>query len=347
MKSEDLKLINLTKLNSNIQDLKNCKDEYFKKIEMYNDNFTYMKNLLEEEKNEDNKKVLQALIKKVRDIIDEFNNQVSKIELNLINLGSLVENYDIFTEVDFDIQAIECNNEYDQIKEVFATNMLLYDGKVKLEYVTDLNDELSIEEKNKVEKIKTDEDNEIKIEELNEEDDLKNNDTLLISEILGKVILPYTKFEVRRILYNKKNNYSNEEEVIEKCFTRNLSDYKFQAWSRYNETIKLATEREEYKKFESIGLAIEMMKKKYLHPAIISACKSLNELDVYLDCLDKNELDDFKIFKIKYELYPTKVSKKQNNSIEDDVNEKSLLKIIVDMFKNFYSKNTKKGKRYI
>ena len=47
-----------------------------------------------------------------------------------------------------------------------------------------------------------------------------------------------------------------------------------------------------------------MMKKRFLHPAIISACRSLKDLDVYLDCLDKNEIDDFKVFKIKYEVYP-------------------------------------------
>ena len=46
------------------------------------------------------------------------------------------------------------------------------------------------------------------------------------------------------------------------------------------------------------------MKKRFLHPAIISACRSLDELDVYLDCLEKNEVDDFKIFKIEYELHP-------------------------------------------
>ena len=61
------------------------------------------------------------------------------------------------------------------------------------------------------------------------------------------------------------------------------------------------------------------MKKRFLHPAIISACRNLNELDVYIDCLDKNELDDFKIFKIKYELYPMVVkqkNKKGNRFIE-------------------------------
>ena len=41
-----------------------------------------------------------------------------------------------------------------------------------------------------------------------------------------------------------------------------------------------------------------------MYPAIITACKSLNELDIYLDCLQENELSDFDCFEIKFELAP-------------------------------------------
>ena len=43
-----------------------------------------------------------------------------------------------------------------------------------------------------------------------------------------------------------------------------------------------------------------------LNPAIIAACKSLKELDIYLDCLDENELDKFSCFNIVYNVNPTK-----------------------------------------
>ena len=46
--------------------------------------------------------------------------------------------------------------------------------------------------------------------------------------------------------------------------------------------------------------------------AIISACRSLDELDVYIDCLDKNEVDDFKIFNIRYELSPAIAGEKNS-----------------------------------
>lgn len=138
---------------------------------------------------------------------------------------------------------------------------------------------------------------------------LKNNDTLLISEKLGKVILPYRVEEVLEIFNSENNKYVSLEEVIEEKFTRKFSEFKIQFASRYNETMKLARERENYNIAEAILLATEMMKKMYLHPAIIAACKNLNELDVYLDCLDKNEIEEFRIFKIKYELYPMVIKK--------------------------------------
>lgn len=133
---------------------------------------------------------------------------------------------------------------------------------------------------------------------------MENNDTLLISEILNKVVLPYTADEVKNIVNDENNSYTTEQEVIDSVFTRPLSYYRFQAWSRYNETMRLAQEIEKKNIVKSISLALEMMSKRYLHPSIITACRTLNELFVYLDCLEKNEVDEFKIFNIKYELYP-------------------------------------------
>ena len=86
---------------------------------------------------------------------------------------------------------------------------------------------------------------------------IENNDTLLISEVIGKVILPYTSKEVSEILQNDNCEYKNENEVIENVFTRPFSDYRFQIISRYNETMKLAREREDYGLTDSISLAME------------------------------------------------------------------------------------------
>lgn len=202
----------------------------------------------------------------------------------------------------------------------------LKEKKIELEANSDQNTDI-------------DKENNIKTED---ENIIENNDTLLVSEILGKVILPYRGEEIKQILEKEGSKYNSPEEVIEDKFTRNLSDYKHQIKARYNETIELVTKREGYKKTDAISLALEMMNKRYLHPAIISACRNLDELDVYLDCLEKNELDDFKIFKIKYELHPIIVKNQK------DLTEKiSILQRILKFFKRTFEKNTKKGKRYI
>ena len=56
----------------------------------------------------------------------------------------------------------------------------------------------------------------------------------------------------------------------------------------------------------SIGSTFEVTFNNSLNPAIITACKSLEELDLYLDCLESNSLDKFEPFDIKYEVLPFK-----------------------------------------
>ena len=131
---------------------------------------------------------------------------------------------------------------------------------------------------------------------------VESNDTLLISERENQVVFPYTTEEVEEI--RKNGEYLSADEVIKEKFMRPLSDFRFPMISRYKETMKLIVDREGYSVLDGITLATEMMKKRYLHPAIIAACRTLDELDVYLDCLDKGETEDFKIFNIEYELHP-------------------------------------------
>ena len=88
-----------------------------------------------------------------------------------------------------------------------------------------------------------------------------------------------------------------------------------------------------------------MMRKNLLHPAIISACRTLNELDVYLDCLDKNELEDFKIFNVKYELYPM-VVKSYNNGKRAKHSENPDLKIFSKIKRIFKMNNRETDKTY-
>ena len=135
--------------------------------------------------------------------------------------------------------------------------------------------------------------------------------TLVISEMQGKVILPYKIQEINSILFNNNDKYSSIEDVIEKLYTRPMKDYRFSAIARFKEAYKLVTEKEHKSKMQALSLASELFTNLSLHPAIITACKSLDELDIYLACLEDNTLDEFPFFKVKYEIAP-KLQKQEN-----------------------------------
>ena len=58
---------------------------------------------------------------------------------------------------------------------------------------------------------------------------------------------------------------------------------------------------------KAFELGMELFFNYNLHPAIISACKSLDELDIYLDYLEDNETHKFDCFKIIFDMAPIEV----------------------------------------
>lgn len=130
----------------------------------------------------------------------------------------------------------------------------------------------------------------------------EDNNTLLISEIQNKVVLPYKASEIEEMLANQENDYSDAQAIIEERYTVPLAHYRYACISRFREAFVLMREREKASIFDSLDLALEMTWKRYVHPAIITACKDSDQLDIYLDCLETNELDDFPFFQIEYEL---------------------------------------------
>ena len=137
------------------------------------------------------------------------------------------------------------------------------------------------------------------------ESDIVDNPTLLISEIQNKVVLPYTISELQQVL-NNNNNYKSLQDVIDNIYTIPIYRYKNSFKSRFKETYNLMRKKENSSVWDSIELALELSFNNLLNPAIITACKNLDELDVYLDCLSSNELDKFNLFNIQYEILPQK-----------------------------------------
>ena len=299
-------------IENDYKELEKYKNSYNKKISLYNIYLDTM-SAFEDGITEANKLNKEELENKK----NNFQIQINKIDSNLELLNSFFKNVDAEGNIKAQKKEInKYNQKYKEIKNNYINNSISEED-VTTNYINGLTADLSktLEkmkdeyelEKEKIinEKIDTKlvEENKLDNNEKNRLN-IKNNDTLLISEKLGKVILPYKAEEVLDIFNNGNGKYSSLGEVIEEKFTRKFSDFKNQYISRYKETLKLTREREKFSLSDSIILATEIMYKKYLHPAIIAACRTLDELDVYIDCLDKNELEDFKIFKIKYELYP-------------------------------------------
>ena len=140
-----------------------------------------------------------------------------------------------------------------------------------------------------------------------------SENTLIISEKQKKVILPYKISHIETILKNN-SRYKSIDDVIDKLYTKPISYYKVSSIARFKEAYKLVKEKERGSKFKALSLAFELFGNYSLHPAIITACNSLDELDIYLACIDENALDDFKFFNIKYEV-PLSISKLAKNNI--------------------------------
>ncbi len=141
------------------------------------------------------------------------------------------------------------------------------------------------------------------------ENNLEDNKTLVISEEDGMVYLPYTKEDIKNeVIHNKGVKIGD---VIEDKYTIPLNKYKNSMRARFREGYNLMYKKEHKSRKSAFMLGLELMFESNLHPAIISACKNLEELDIYLDCLEDNELEKFSCFKIIYKSLPTlkKVSK--------------------------------------
>ena len=107
-------------------------------------------------------------------------------------------------------------------------------------------------------------------------------DSLIISEITGEVILPFTHTTI------------------------DIKEFKNPVSSRFREGYRLSKERENEGVLTSISIGLKLSFKSKIHPAIIRACRDFDDLDTYLYYLDNNQVEYFPNFKILYKAYPMK-----------------------------------------
>lgn len=142
--------------------------------------------------------------------------------------------------------------------------------------------------------------------------DVKDNNTLVISEKTGKVFLPYTVKELKAYLEEYPEQYKSLSDVVNQEYILPLQNFKSEKTSRFKETYCLMRDIEMKSIIESFKKAVQIMFNSKLNPAIISACKSEEQLDKYIYCAEHNKLEDFTAFKIVFDAVPLNLSLETN-----------------------------------
>lgn len=137
--------------------------------------------------------------------------------------------------------------------------------------------------------------------------DIEDNLVLRISERDNKVYLPYTKEEVLKYLETYPKVFKDASSVINREFIMDLTFYTRHTFlARFREVYSLIRNREMKSFADALKRAFDLMFKYELNPALVAGLKSESQLDSLLECLEKNTLDEFKPFKIIFEINPAK-----------------------------------------
>ena len=285
-------------LKSNLNTLISSEKE---KLEILLECLKNLNTIIQEEDNFDNPTELIDLLSNIKSNLDNSRTNISNFENTLQNLDtSLLKSNKEDTISEIDQSNTETNIESDTVpipSETFETDIVnSSDEPVVVE--PENNQIAKMFEQNSA----TPRDNGLN-RELKAE--IFDNNTLLISEIQNKVVLPFSVSELEKDL-EENTNYTDLQDIIDTKYTIPLDKYKNAALARFKEAYNLMRKKENASITSSLDLALELTFNNLLNPAIITACKNLDELDIYLDYLSSNELDKFKIFDIKYEMLPKK-----------------------------------------
>ena len=241
--------------------------------------------------------------------LNKSTEALSKSNSNITNLKKLLENIDEINvaKEGFEENVEKYNNNFkENIDSIYASTEIIekFVHEINTTDLSKLAQDLTVEMEDEQEDIISSKDLEISYIE----------NTLVISEEEKKVILPYTINKVKETLLKNNQEYSSLQDVIDKVYTKPINYYRFSAIARFKETYKLVRKKEKGTIAKALELAFELLLNYNLHPAIITACKSLDELDVYLACLEDNTLNEFGFFDIKYEI-PLAIPKHSKNEI--------------------------------
>ena len=255
----------------------------------------------------------KTLIAKAENILVKVNENIS----NISDLKNRLENISAkITELLLEVEANPTNkdNYFDKIQDLKDTinnlSIDIEDTKSKI-LVNDIHADTFLKNPDVIKYIN------LKIDMVSpaeleipssSDDDIHDNNTLLISEKLQKVFLPYSVKEVMSYLEQYPKEYSSFSDVVNKEFIFPYSYYsKHTVVARFREAYSLIRDRESKSIIDAFKFAVDIMFNYELNPVIIAACKTQEELEDYLSCLNRQKLDEFTTFEIKYEISPLKI----------------------------------------
>lgn len=296
-------------------------------IHIIDDEITHINSIIENQRN--SKKLLVSYMDKISNAINNMTNPtdineihkcLEDLKFNLDNTNSLIgsltdlsntlniikENMDTQKIIDYNYSYKEVFDKYIQV-----TNTVYNFIDRLTQYICIVFPETTIKEEIRTEKSICKPTNNVETPSADDNSNLKEN-TLIISERNQNVILPYTILELREKLNNNSNTYKSIQEIIEKYYTRPLNVYKNAPFSRFKEALNLIREREKGSLKQALDLGLELFFNSNLHPAVISACKNLDELDIYLDYLENGETNQFACFKVIFDVAPIVVKSKRS-----------------------------------
>lgn len=311
----------LNYIHNDIEEIENIKTLYQNKLRVFEKYLIRLNERIQKEEKVEEISIFIELLHKTENNLKYMRKQIEKSKRKIVVLSNIENDIDKLDKNSLKQRIKQYNQNYNSFKTELIKHSI-DDEQLTLQYIEKNIFSKTLINNSGYDFVKKED---AELEELETDENMvKDNDTLLISEIQNKVILPYKVSELKEILISNENNYSDIQEIIDRKYTFPLIHYKNASISRYRETFVLMREKEKASLFDSLDLALELMRNRYVHPAIITACKDLDQLDIYLDCLETNELDDFPFFKIKYELYPMKVKTKEFD-FEDVTPKKNIL----------------------
>lgn len=275
--------------------------------------------VLKEEDGEKNKVIEQKLVE-VKNKFELINNNIQTLQeckMKFENINNLIiellikiesENKDE-SSYESEISTLKeiinkFSIEFEETKIRITSNQTIVNEFLDKEEINNYLNYMEIDLNKNIKKEKVKE--QIDKEEM--DDTLKkdlNNSILKISEKDKKVYLPYSVKELSEYLRKYPDQYSSLEDVIEKEFILPSDFYlKHPVVARFRETYSLIRDKEAKSVLDAIKFSIDLMFEYELNPAIIAACKTQEQLENYLSCLERNKLDEFSDFEIRFELTP-------------------------------------------